>query len=132
MMAARRRDPNHEPEAQDETRYCERCGISFLYSAEEQAQPQKAPALCPGCRTLLPPGDRERGIVKWYNRCKKYGFITRVDNNELFAHRSQLRGFGTLHEGDLVEFAIGEGERGPMAMDIRILERAADTDVETQ
>jgi len=70
---------------------------------------------------LAGPG-RERGLVKWYNGRKKYGFITRTNGPEIFAHRSRFDGTGRLHPGDLVEFAVEEGEKGPMAVEVRVLE----------
>ena len=51
-------------ERQDEIEYCERCGISFLWSAEEQKREADMPRLCSGCRRLLPQADRVRGAVR--------------------------------------------------------------------
>jgi CspA family cold shock protein len=114
---------------QDETLFCERCGISFLWSTEEQKeaeqQPSRAdePRLCPGCRQLLPAPGRERGLVKWYNTRKHYGFITRRSSGELYLHGSALREPGRLVPGDLVEFTVGANERGSIATDVLVLER---------
>ena len=109
--------------ANDQIRYCDRCGISFLWSAEEQAQhgTNAAPTHCAGCRTLLPENGRVRGLVKWYNVRKRFGFIVRHDQPELFVHGSALEGGGRLSPGDLVEFSIGESERGPAAQAVRVL-----------
>jgi len=110
----------------DQTRYCDRCGISFLWSSEEQraahAAGQPAPIYCAGCRALLPPPGRERGLVKWFNARKRYGFIVRKDQPEIFVHGSDLAGDARLRPGDLVEFAVGEGERGPAAKEVRVLD----------
>jgi CspA family cold shock protein len=113
----------------DETIYCERCGISFLWTSEEQSEsdghaPEK-PALCPGCRHLLPQPGRERGLVKWFNHKKRYGFIVRMDQEDLFFHRSELVTNARLHPGDLVEFAVSEGERGPAATEIMVLQHSS-------
>ncbi len=114
-------------EISDEMRYCERCGVSFLWTAEEQhqqAEPGKGkPEHCPGCRLLLAQPGRERGLVKWYNERKKYGFVTRTAGPDIFAHRSGLADLGRLQPGDLVEFAVEEGEKGPMAVDVKLLQR---------
>jgi len=128
--------------------YCERCGVSFLWTAEEQhqaaesgnskpdsaksnnakpnnAKPNSAkPDYCPGCRRLLAAPGRERGLVKWYNHRKKYGFVIRTSGPEIFTHRSGFDGMGRVRPGDLVEFAVEEGEKGPMAVDVRLLARA--------
>jgi len=108
----------------DEILYCERCGISFLWSVEEQAEEQAGRSLlCPGCRHSLPPAGRERGLVKWWSVRKKYGFIVRTGHPDIFAHRSQVQDAGRLREGDLVEFGVEEREKGPVAVAIRVLER---------
>lgn len=113
-------------QVQDETRYCERCGISFLWSVEEQhqhSQNTEAARYCAGCRQLLPPSGRTRGLVKWYNRQKGYGFITRQQQPDLYVHRTALRE-GRLAPDLLVEFALGENQQGPAAQDVVVLESA--------
>jgi len=110
----------------DEMLRCERCGVSFLWTTEDQKQQAAEgtgqPDHCPGCRLLLPAKGRERGVVKWYNTRKRYGFITRSAGSELFTHRSGFDGMGRLHPGDLVEYTVEEGEKGPMAVDVQRLE----------
>jgi CspA family cold shock protein len=109
----------------DEMLRCERCGVSFLWTAEDQRQDGEQridqPDHCPGCRLLLPAKGRERGLVKWYNARKKYGFITSASGVELFTHRSDFDGVDQLRPGDLVEFAVEDGEKGPMAVAVRRL-----------
>ena len=58
-----------------------------------------------------------KGIVKWFNNAKGYGFIGREDGPDVFVHYSaiQLDGYKTLKEGDEVEFDIVEGQKGPQA-----------------
>jgi CspA family cold shock protein len=110
---------------QDQIRYCEHCGISFLWPAEEQragkAGGAPVPDLCAGCRSLLPPAGRERGLVKWFNHRKRYGFIIRKEQPELFVHGSDLPPNIKLQPGDLVEYSVGAGERGPTAKEVRLL-----------
>ena len=116
----------------DQIRYCERCGISFLWSVEEQRELRRqgegpgqgnhaAPIYCAGCRLLLPAPGRERGLVKWYNHRKRYGFLARRDQPEIFAHGSDIEGARGLRPGDLVEFSVAAGERGPSAKAITVL-----------
>ncbi len=64
--------------------------------------------------------EREQGIVKWFNDSKGYGFIERDAGGDVFAHFSAIRGdgFRSLQEGQRVEFAVGEGQKGPQAQDI--------------
>jgi CspA family cold shock protein len=65
-----------------------------------------------------------RGIVKWFNNSRGYGFIGREDGPDVFVHFSSVVGDGyrTLKEGDTVEFEIGEGPRGPQAMEVKKIE----------
>ena len=109
----------------DETRYCARCGISFLWSIEDQHQMSTLDLAltqrCPGCRQLLPAMARERGLVKWYNRQKGYGFITRYNQPDLYVHRTSVHQ-GRLVPDDLVEFALGANQQGPAAQDVIVVE----------
>jgi CspA family cold shock protein len=64
-----------------------------------------------------------KGIVKWFNDSKGYGFIEYEGNSEpgAFAHYSAIQGdgFKTLAEGQGVEFDILDGPKGPQAFNIR-------------
>ena len=111
---------------QDEILYCARCGISFVWTQEEQrAAPAPTPTHCPGCRHLLPPSGRARGMVKWYDARRQYGFLVRAGEPELYVHRSAVVGGRALRPGDLVEFAVAATDRGPAAADVTLVERAA-------
>jgi len=61
-----------------------------------------------------------QGKVKWFNAEKGYGFIEREDGGDVFVHYSAIQedGFKTLEEGQVVEFDIVEGERGPQAANV--------------
>jgi CspA family cold shock protein len=69
--------------------------------------------------------ERELGVVKWFNGEKGYGFIQR-DNGEkdVFVHFSAINaeGFRTLREGQRVEFEVAEGEKGPQAQNVEVIE----------
>lgn len=58
-----------------------------------------------------------KGIVKWFNNSKGYGFIGREDGPDVFVHYSAIEsdGYKALKEGDEVEFDIVQGEKGPQA-----------------
>ncbi|MFQ5910774.1 MAG: cold-shock protein [Thermoplasmata archaeon] len=61
-----------------------------------------------------------RGIVKWFNENKGYGFIEREDGGDVYVHFSAIKteGFKTLKEGDTVEFDVVAGDRGPRAANV--------------
>ncbi|WP_125709690.1 MULTISPECIES: cold-shock protein [Companilactobacillus] len=62
----------------------------------------------------------EQGTVKWFNPDKGFGFITREDGSDVFAHFSAIQGegFKTLDEGQHVTFDVEDGDRGPQAANI--------------
>jgi CspA family cold shock protein len=62
------------------------------------------------------------GKVKWFNAEKGYGFITQSDGgSDVFVHWSaiQMEGYRTLEEGQLVEFEVEQGAKGPQAVGVR-------------
>jgi CspA family cold shock protein len=65
-----------------------------------------------------------RGQVKWFDQKKGYGFIAQEDGDDLFVHYSAINreGFKTLDEGDEVEFEISEGNKGPQATNVKLVE----------
>jgi CspA family cold shock protein len=69
---------------------------------------------------------RGEGTVKWFNGGKGFGFITRDEGKDLFVHFSGIRAGGprSLNEGDKVEFAIEQDQRGPRATDVVVTEAA--------
>jgi CspA family cold shock protein len=61
-----------------------------------------------------------QGVVKWFSAEKGYGFISQDDGDDVFVHFSAIQsdGFKSLDEGQLVEFEIVQGERGPQAANV--------------
>ncbi len=62
----------------------------------------------------------ETGTVKFFNAEKGFGFITGEDNNDYFAHFSQIQsdGYRQLDENESVTFDIEQGDRGLQASNI--------------
>ncbi len=66
---------------------------------------------------------REIGTVKWFNNAKGYGFIQRQQGEDVFVHFRSIQGegFRSLNEGQRVEFAVGNGQKGLQAEDVTLL-----------
>jgi cold shock protein len=65
--------------------------------------------------------ERSQGTVKWFNNARGYGFITCGEqNDDIFVHYRNIRGngFRSLSEGQRVEFAMQQGEKGLQADDV--------------
>ena len=64
--------------------------------------------------------ERETGTVKWFNKTKGFGFISRAEGEDIFVHYSAIRadGFRSLKPNDKVEFTVQESEKGPQALDV--------------
>ena len=64
--------------------------------------------------------EREIGTVKWVNNGKGYGVIEREGGDDVFVHYSEIEGdgFKSLDEGQRVEFAVTEGDKGLQATSV--------------
>ncbi|MDE3104294.1 MAG: cold shock domain-containing protein [Acidobacteriota bacterium] len=67
-----------------------------------------------------------KGTVKWFNNAKGYGFLGRDEGPDVFVHYSsiQFEGYKTLKEGDMVEFDVIQGEKGPQADQVQRIKEA--------
>lgn len=60
-----------------------------------------------------------KGVVKFFNETKGFGFITDSDSNkEYFVHVSGL--IDKIKENDEVEFDLEEGKKGLNAMNVKL------------
>ncbi len=61
------------------------------------------------------------GTVKFFNDEKGFGFILQDDGGkDLFVHATEIQGSGdtTLAEGQKVEYEVGQGKKGPCAVNV--------------
>jgi len=68
--------------------------------------------------------ERETGTVKWFNNTKGFGFISREQGEDIFVHYSAIssEGYRSLEEGQKVEFTVVDGQKGPQAQDVTVLD----------
>jgi CspA family cold shock protein len=68
--------------------------------------------------------ERIQGTVKWFNSSKGYGFISQENGEDVFVHYKSIIGDGykTLNENDKVEFVVTEGQKGPQASEVQVVE----------
>jgi len=65
---------------------------------------------------------REKGVVKWFNASKGFGFIQRSSGEDVFVHFSaiQSNGYRSLEEGAQVEFEVKQGPKGLQAENVSV------------
>ena len=65
------------------------------------------------------------GKVVWFNNAKGFGFITHDGGPDTFGHFSaiQMEGYHSLKEGDEVSYDIIQGEKGPQADQVVLLNK---------
>ena len=62
-----------------------------------------------------------RGIIKWFNNEKGYGFINGSVDEDIFVHYTAIKQevYKTLSEGQTVEFDLVRTEKGLQATNVK-------------
>jgi CspA family cold shock protein len=61
-----------------------------------------------------------KGVVKWFNDSKGFGFIEQENGADVFVHFSSIQGdgFKSLAEGQEVSFDVVQGAKGLQAANV--------------
>lgn len=78
-----------------------------------------------------------KGVVKWFNDAKGFGFIQHTSGRDVFVHYSVISsdGFKTLKDGETVEYELKEGPKGLQASKVvrtKKDESSSDETIETE
>ena len=62
-----------------------------------------------------------KGITKWFDAKKGFGFITTEEGTDIFVHFSAIvmEGYKKLEEGQKVEFDVVDGQKGKQAANVK-------------
>jgi CspA family cold shock protein len=113
-----------------QTIICQRCGCGFVLTSTyrdflaRRGVKVAVPVQCMRCFLQAGPLPKQRGQVKWFSPRKGYGFITTVEDKDVFFHQNELVvGNGNLpHEGQGTRFHLRHSVKGSEAVNVELVE----------
>ncbi len=68
----------------------------------------------------------ERGIVKWFNNEKGYGFIEGKNSEDVFIHYSVIKqdGYKSLESGQIVKYEVNKTNKGLQAKSVEEIQNS--------
>jgi CspA family cold shock protein len=82
------------------------------------------PLLCTRCFHEKGPVPKRRGTIEWFDRRKRYGFISGEQGEEVFLHRNALYNANgnQPHKGQPVLYHVHYAIKGPEALNVELVE----------
>jgi CspA family cold shock protein len=101
--------------------FCDEFALGDRYAASRPRGRGRSRGRRAAATRNVPSGPKVKGRVKKLVPDRGFGFVRGDDGKEVFFHRSGLgaNDYDSLSEGDVVEYVVQEGPRGPRAENVR-------------